>query len=479
MPAVVLIDGNQMELRMEGESLGRWSLVDVRAERLVANAFSVALGTEEVTFLADDPIDFAYRGVEHMAKTWARYRSMTLPRRMVANSRSRKGTQASRIVDLRAAMEDNLIGAALTALPSQVETAQRVTLPGSRATTDPGRPVESIEPQAVSDTVSDAAIEEGQLTPPVPSTFAPAMPSVRPEPVANDAEVETETDQPMIEADAAPSPPTPESTPEMEADDQEVTLSEADEDDRASRTRPDSVFKESVPWAKAKGEPVGEAMVDEPEAVPAESAEELLQSTEASPGEPQEAKAASDNAGMAETSDDPEAPAVAATEEDEAVPAPWIDPTALTEPEPEDLAAALYEDTSDIGSELESGPDEATPEALDAPIEPAPALASSDDSSTREPDPVPDATTPKKEFVVDLGAFEDGDRDDSSDRSSQREPEPAMAGAERSGIMGAVRAAFVRGKGQHEHEFVEAPGGMGIVRHICADCGHISIGVSE
>jgi hypothetical protein len=51
--------------------------------------------------------------------------------------------------------------------------------------------------------------------------------------------------------------------------------------------------------------------------------------------------------------------------------------------------------------------------------------------------------------------------------------------AERSGLLGAVRSAFARNKTSHEHEFVEAPGGIGIVRQICADCGYISIGVSD
>jgi hypothetical protein len=52
---------------------------------------------------------------------------------------------------------------------------------------------------------------------------------------------------------------------------------------------------------------------------------------------------------------------------------------------------------------------------------------------------------------------------------------------ERSGLFGAVRSAFARnrGGGPHEHQFVEAPGGIGIVRQICADCGYISIGVSD
>jgi hypothetical protein len=49
--------------------------------------------------------------------------------------------------------------------------------------------------------------------------------------------------------------------------------------------------------------------------------------------------------------------------------------------------------------------------------------------------------------------------------------------AAKGGIMGAVRSAFVRNRVEHTHVYVEAPGGLGIKRQICAECGHISIGV--
>ena len=50
---------------------------------------------------------------------------------------------------------------------------------------------------------------------------------------------------------------------------------------------------------------------------------------------------------------------------------------------------------------------------------------------------------------------------------------------DKAGIFGAVRSAFVRNKTTHQHEFVEAPGGIGIVRQICAECGYVSIGVND
>ncbi|HEX5695179.1 MAG TPA: hypothetical protein VFZ15_02255, partial [Acidimicrobiia bacterium] len=84
VPATILVEDGQTEIFLEGESLGRWSLYDVRAERLVSSAFSLWLHGEEITFIADEPVDFAYKGVDHMAEVWARYKSMAMPRRALA-----------------------------------------------------------------------------------------------------------------------------------------------------------------------------------------------------------------------------------------------------------------------------------------------------------------------------------------------------------------------------------------------------------
>jgi hypothetical protein len=118
----------------------------------------------------------------------------------------------------------------------------------------------------------------------------------------------------------------------------------------------------------------------------------------------------------------------------------------------------------------------------------------------REPEPVPEvpelvnellSTSTEdqrddtaKRLVVDLGAYEVATAPAPEPVASPtRAGMPALAAAapvaDRSGIFGAVRAAFVRNKGSHMHEFVEAPGGLGITRNICSECGYISLGVSE
>ncbi len=79
-----------------------------------------------------------------------------------------------------------------------------------------------------------------------------------------------------------------------------------------------------------------------------------------------------------------------------------------------------------------------------------------------------------RDLVVDLGELE-------TVEEQSGEPEPALAGTgQKSGLMGAVKAAFSKNSGrQHVHEFVEAPAGIGIVRSICSECGYVSISTSD
>lgn len=368
VPAVVLIEENQTELLMQGESLGRWSLVDVRADRLIASAFSLALGNEEVTFIADEPVDFAYRGVEQMANVWARYRTMTLPRRFVANKLSRSGTKPSRIAELRSAMIDNLESAEASAASFDGATKER----------PPARP----QPPAYQPAPPARAPEEpAPLVGDSPSEPPPLEPGVSPQPAEPGP---AEIDRPAAHSDSAPKP---------DAEFEEPAA-------RSPETPIESVFKESVPWLKPQRPDVEEPAEPTPVAPPPASPEDIFARDEA--------------------------PVVSAHDE----------PT----------------------------PGEITSEPEDA------------ESDVPPPAPTPET---RRRYVVDLGAFEDSD-EEPRDARAPSAPEPALAGApEKGGIMGAVRAAFVRGRPDHDHEYVEAPGGIGIIRHICTECGHISIGTSD
>ena len=122
------------------------------------------------------------------------------------------------------------------------------------------------------------------------------------------------------------------------------------------------------------------------------------------------------------------------------------------------------------------------------PEEPEPALSEEESEDPREPSGGSNGKGQMPEFLVDLDEFEDdfnaGQDTRDADPLGGPSPEPekvlVSASAGRSGgLLGAVRSAFALGRAPHEHIFVDVPGGMGITRHICSECGHISISVTD
>ncbi|MFP4074716.1 MAG: hypothetical protein ACLFVZ_11830, partial [Actinomycetota bacterium] len=152
VPINFIIEGSQAELTVGGESLGRWSLYDVHARRLVASAFQIDLDGTEVTFVADDPIDFAYRGVEHMAETWAKIKSKGLATRSLAVRKSRKGTTPSRIEDMKSAMVSNL---ETVSEPRQI--AGEVSMPEETASTESSALAEDVPAPDARDEAASAS----------------------------------------------------------------------------------------------------------------------------------------------------------------------------------------------------------------------------------------------------------------------------------------------------------------------------------
>ena len=375
VPASFVVEEDHAEVLLDGETLGRWSLYDVQASRLIASAFSVRLGdeeVEEVTFIADDPIEFAYRGVEHMGERWARYKSMTFPRRMFAVAKSRRGATPSRIQDLREAMQENLDAPIPAAAPA--ESASSVVSPETRRA------------------------PHFELSTPVrePQTFDLEEPESRPRLMPGPGLMS----QPVAEMEGVSSPGSGE------------TVS------------PPSEALGGVPPKAGRGA----SKVAQTEGVASEH--ELI--------EP-----------VAET--------------EGVAPEPQIETPTIEEGEP-----VLFED--EIKDDTAGG----------VPL-PAKDLIGTSGATNGQSQP--------PGLLVDLGEFEDhpdagGNETPGSAPVGEPRPETekvlAAASAGRSaGLLSAVRSAFVRGRGAHEHEFIEAPGGIGIVRHICSDCGHISISVSD
>jgi hypothetical protein len=379
VPIGIVIEGSKIELVVEGESLGRWSLYDVHARRLVASAFQIELDGTEVTFVADDPIDFAYRGVEHMAETWASIKSKRLAARSLAVRKSRKDIIPSRIEEMKEAMVANLEG---RSEPRQL--AGEVSMPEAPA----------------ADLAGESAVEER----------APAE-AISEETVSEELQW-VEEERQRLAAERA----------QFE---EERRLAEEREANRVEAYR--------IEMARLKAER------DELQRRAEELAKEAVADEEV-PAEPE--------------------PVAAGVPESESEPEPLPEPVA-EESEPDEEPEPVLEEPEPVAEVPEPEPERVLEEPETEPDE--------------EPEPAVVGAPP----VVDLNDLE---HETESLPDPDKEPaaaarQPAMAGAarQRGGLMGAVRAAFRSSSREHEHQFVEAPGGIGITRYVCEECGYVSI----
>lgn len=67
---VLEIDEYHLEIRRDSELIGRYYLAEVEVARDIAERFILFLGDDEVEFLADDALQFAYGGVTAMQDGW-------------------------------------------------------------------------------------------------------------------------------------------------------------------------------------------------------------------------------------------------------------------------------------------------------------------------------------------------------------------------------------------------------------------------
>ncbi len=453
VPATIVVEEGQTEVFLEGESLGRWSLFDVRAARLVSSAFSLSLDGEEITFIADEPVDFAYKGVDHMAGVWARYKSMTIPRRVVAVGRSRRGTIPSRIPELRDAMLQNLQTAGRG--PSRLASMDMTTAPAEASPWTKRIDSYSNVPDPIDTDRNDPD-------------------ALEPDPVLNGAITASE-----------PESAEPENAePEMG----EFEIGEPEAADLGDASDPEPVLievEEVSAFAPEPESPLAATVIEGEKAVEGAEAEVLRAPLRPGPGliprrvertpAKEEAEPAWDEA--------------------------WLEPPIEDEPYDDvpldaNLVFADEEPQVEVAEEADAAVTEADAglieeEAIlaeETPQESEPSLPTADESADD------DAGAPSIEDWMVIAAVEETTRPEMVvdldhlhiDEATSLEPdlELLFAGApppegEKSGLLGAVRSAFARNKTSHEHEFVEAPGGIGIVRQICADCGYISIGVSD
>lgn len=403
VPASLLVEDNQVEILLEGESLGRWSLYDVRARRLVSAAFQLILDGEEVTFIADEPVDFAYRGVDHMDETRARIEVMRAIPRGMAIRKSRNGVKPSRIGELREAMEANLMAEARVQTrpapaPAAVEE-ERAVVEEAAAATEPDPVFAGNDPLAEERRRLEA--ERVRL----------AEERARLEELRREAE---ERDARRIEAFRL----------EMARLEAERAEHERIEAERARQ------FQEEMEKLRSERQRLQELEAQLTARAGDDAARE--EAVRAEIERLEEARLAMERA---------EAERVAAARRE-------MEEVEAKRRELERLET-LQVEMDHRQQEMAEAEPEQEPVAVGAPIV--------------SPDDEPDAPE-----VVDLDALHETE-----------EKEPALAGAAaakgRPGLLGAVKSAFTRGSRNHLHDFVPAPGGMGISRSICQECGYVSI----
>lgn len=536
-----MIEGNQAEVVLEGEeSLGRWSLFDVQARRLVSAAFQVELEGEEVTFIADEPIDFAYRGVEEMAEVWARFKSMNIVRRKVAVSRSRNGTRASRIPELRAAMEENLgIRAKSVSLPGTSQTAPtrapethvwdrspRREEPPSQPEMDREEPIEPVEP-AGEPTIPVVSAPPREVTPadeetPTDDDLEASLALQRKaldeerrrlEDPVGDAEESAElatlaAERKAIEEERARLEEQRRSLEEMhrEAEKREGDRVEAFRLEMQRLERERKEFERLDLEREASLREALEKLEAERGAIQKKTADQEKREREDAD------RAAELQAKLAELEEER---ARREKEESERVEAARRELAALEErqreiesleemaqeapAEPVTSAEAeteVAEDGGEHDAEELVEPAESTVVDLAELEEPAAGKDSEDAPGDDGPEDEDERSGPKhlrapgrsrRSVAEPQPKLEPEPKLEPQPESQpipeqqpMPEPEPALAGAaKQGGIMGAVRAAFGRGGREHVHDFTEAPGGLGIARSICRECGYVSISTED
>ncbi len=530
VPATFLIEDVHAEVVVEGESLGRWSLYDVHARRLVSSAFQVELAEEEITFLADDPIDFAYSGVEHMAEVWARFKSMSVARRPIAVRRSRRGTTASKISELRDAMVENL-QADRSGFLTETEPVHQDDITAEsvaqeiESLSDSAGSVESIESATetripvIGETTGDEGDRLEAQRAEVERTDQQRIESARLEAEKRAIEEERarlDAEKKGLEAERF-------KAEQMEADRVEafrleMQRLEAERDDQkrleaerseaalvemqrlqaeraemegldAERIERERLESERLKVAKAEADQLKKQRADMErlEAKRAKSARKELAGIEKKRKEIEraDAKRTEQERHDAERREAIQAEMQrleAQRAEDLRLEADRAEIERLEAEKLEQEGAAAEKAAAERAEververerlEAEKAQDE------DAVEETQPELAKEILSTSGDSDD----SEASKQLVVDLGEFEEPAAeprpDSDSDTDSQHEPALAGAPREKSGIMGAVKSAFSRSGRNHVHDLVEAPGGIGIGRSICEECGYVSISSSD
>lgn len=231
---VLVVDEFHLEILRDHDLIGRWYLADVEVVRDIAERFVLFLGDEEMEFLADDALQFAYDGVTAMQNAWLRAQKKKRRHRRAATDAARRKDESPAPAIKEKEPEPARQRAARHTRPAATsELARRLA---ASAPADPPRPrgpdpeqwvgpaqeaAPELEPQPVSNGRQSLAARRKKITadavepveapveraspqrrrrgPPSESTAAP--PWMAPEPISEEPVVAPEPVQPPAFAD--------------------------------------------------------------------------------------------------------------------------------------------------------------------------------------------------------------------------------------------------------------------------------------
>ena len=432
IPIDLVLEDVFLSLESEGEDFGEWRLDTVEINRLFSNQFSMQLDGEEMVFIADDALGFAYDGLSAVEDVKSR-----LSKRRIFKGRKPK----KKAVAGRSEPE-----------PEEFEPVERTTPEAS-----PDVPMPEVVPffpesnPSFADSVAESAVVDDGIAPVAPRPIEIA--DAEPEPVASPPP----TPEPVVQ-----SPPAAAPEPSPEADRPAASVETAAEPTPATPSEPVEAFDDDdeedelvIEDVSAYGYvPVASASIDQRPVVPEpEPSDDEMEIEEAAPatgavlrevhplGEPEPAATAEIHP-LGDPAE-PEQPAM-------------VDPETVADaspsmPEPE------------VGPEAEV--DEPTRESAAVPLPPdgdSSFFAQWSSNGRAETDP---HLEPESEATALAEETQSGPQTQKSGRHARN------SGKSRSALFGRKKS---REPEAHEHTYESSKTVGGITRKVCAICGHVS-----
>ncbi len=423
IPVELKLDDIYVVITSGEEVLGEWRMDDIGIQRLFSNQFLLDLSGEEMVFIADDPLGFAYEGVGHIDETSQRLskrrrfkKKKARPEPGVAEVVDADRAEAARVKERRRSTFEPAPMPATEVEPAGLTAEPAATVSAPSAVEIPAEPAATVSaPSAV-----EIPAEPLRPEPPEPaSERAPVFEQMFETPAAEVPAVEQESPAPP------PAPAAQGTAPPLDpaaADDYEI-----------EEVAPIATAAFLEPGTSPNGQPPPTAeSVPEPALVPV---------LDESPPEAFEEELVIEEVHGFSTS---------ATFESAVTPRPTLPVVEAAQVGPESIEEPVGEEAEaqPAGGAALAEPDELFPARPGEERRPEPAAA------RLQPQPEPEPLAPPAPVPVEP-------TDEAAGHGTRRERRLRRRREEET---------------VHEHRYQEKAAVGGIIRRVCAECGHVSFG---